>query len=71
MADAAITLSDIGGRGWRFMTLEESIHLALSRKRRLRLIYKWRHGLPHTHQPARRDRGKIRYLEMFHGQVRD
>ena len=35
-----------------YLTLEQSIRFALGRKRRMRLIYKWRHGLERTHQPA-------------------
>lgn len=46
----------------RYLTLVESVRLALDRKRRMRLIYKWRHGLPHTHQPRHRDRGKLQFL---------
>jgi hypothetical protein len=48
-----------------YISPEESIRLVLARKRRLRMIYKWRYGLPHSHQPAKRDRGKLRRLETW------
>jgi hypothetical protein len=50
-----------------FLTLRESVRRALVRKRRLRMIYKWRHGLEHSHQPAHRDRRKlviIRWVQL-------
>ena len=49
----------------RWRPIEEGIRMALIRKRRMRLIYKWRHGLDHTHQPANRDRGKYEALAFW------
>ena len=49
----------------RWITVEERIRMALIRKRRMRLIHKWRHGLEHTHQPAKGDRGKYEALAFF------
>ena len=48
-----------------YVSIDEGIRRALDRKRRLRWLYKWRHGLPHTAQPANRDRFKIETLEFF------
>lgn len=50
---------------YAWLPFEDSIRRALERKRRLRLIYKWRHGLAHTHQPTRRDRGKLQRLALY------
>lgn len=44
----------------RYLTLRESIALALDRKRRLRLIHKWRHGWMTL--PRNRDRFKLMAL---------
>jgi len=41
----------------RYLTLRESIALALDRKRRLRLIHKWRYG--HASQRRNRDHFKL------------
>lgn len=60
-----------------YLTLEEQTRRALLRKRRMRLIHKWRHGLAHTVQPKHGDRAKkdiigfwsqrdaARYVEML------
>jgi hypothetical protein len=45
--------------------MEDGIRLALARKRRMRLIYKWRHGLARTCQPKRGDRGKLDRLRAY------
>ena len=42
---------------WR--SILEQTELALARKRRMRLIHKWRNGLARTHNPANGDRGKL------------
>jgi hypothetical protein len=49
-------------REMRYQESREDPSAALDRKRRMRLLYKWRHGLEHTHQPHHRDRGKLRLL---------
>lgn len=48
-----------------YLTQEQWIRLTLNRKRRLRWIYKWRHGLKRRHQPAHGDRAKLRRLELY------
>jgi hypothetical protein len=54
-----------GSGSFRYVTMEESVRMALIRKRRLRLIYKWRHGLLHVNLPDHRDRAKLRILQHY------
>ncbi len=61
----SFTVISHGGGPYRYVTMEESDREALSRKRRLRLIYKWRNGLVRTAQPKHGDRGKHRRIALW------
>jgi hypothetical protein len=50
------------GGEYRRLNPARDARLALARKRRMRWIYKWRHGLPCRSQPAHADRGKLRTI---------
>lgn len=45
-----------------YRTLEEQTRIDWIRKRRLRWLYKWRHGLTRKCEPAGRDRAKLRRI---------